>query len=56
MAAPSGYPERMDVLVIVLLVLAALAFGAELIRSRSLIAGGLLAWVLAVLLPILFSR
>lgn len=38
---------------ILLLILAALAIGAEFIRSRSLIAGGLLAWVLAVLLPAL---
>ena len=43
----------MNVLALALLIVAAILFGIEAVRSRSLIAAGLCAWVLAVLLPAL---
>ena len=51
-----GITRHVDIIVIVLLVLAALAFGWEAFRSRSLIAAGLLCWVLTVLLPALAAH
>ena len=50
----SGYPAPMEVLVIVLLVLAAISFGAAaagLAARVNLMALGLLFWVCAVLIP-----
>lgn len=45
--------SNQDLLVIVLLILAALAFGAETVLSRSLLAGGLFLATLAFLVPLL---
>jgi hypothetical protein len=49
-----GYPSDVDILVIVLLVIAAVLFGLAMFNVPSrvnLLAGGLLAWVLSVLIP-----
>jgi hypothetical protein len=49
----------MDVLVIVLLVLAAVAFGAAMFGAAArinLVAAGLLCWVLAVLVPAIAAQ
>jgi hypothetical protein len=49
-----GYLSTVDILVIVLLVVAAVLFGLALFNVPSrvnLVAGGLLAWVLSVLIP-----
>lgn len=49
-----GYQSTVDILVIVLLVVAAVLFGLALVNVPArvnLVAGGLLAWVLSVLIP-----
>lgn len=51
---PGGYQSTVDILVIVLLVVAAVLFGLALFNVPSrvnLVGGGLLAWVLSALIP-----
>jgi len=45
----------MAILVLVLMIIATVLFGIETFRSRSLIAGGLFCWALAVTLPLLLG-
>jgi hypothetical protein len=55
----TGYDQVMDLVVIVLLIVAAVCFGlaAFNVPTRvSLVAAGLLAWVLSVLIPALAAH